>query len=168
MDSIKISKQKHIQFCLSLFIVIVLLGLTLFALVLGLAAENWSLKKSYYIAFAFVFFGEIFVPICVFIVLRVTNKSYYVITPNSIKLFNAGKEVFVIPSSAIKGLKYLSFKYAFLFQMGAGYLSIPFDEAYGKIKPTMTFPDMSMLLGIDMTEKQAHQVAKILGKELQE
>lgn len=166
MDGIIIRKQKHIQHCLMLFFMFGLLGLTLFTFVLCNAAEDWALSNSFLIGFAIGFAAEIIVPIVVFLILRASNKCYYIITPEHIKLYKKNKEVFVIPATAIKGIGYLGFRYSFLLQMGAGYLSVSFDEAIGDIKPTMTFPDLSMLLGIDMTEKQAQQVARILGKEL--
>ena len=167
MDSIKIPKQKHIQLCLLLFFGILLLGLTIFAFVLGLSADDWVLQKKFGIIIACVLAGELIIPVVVFFLLRVTNKQFYLITPKGITLFKATQEVFFIPVSSIKNLRYLGFRYAFMFQMGAGYLHVPFEEARGNIKPTMTFPDLSMLLGIDMSEKQAVQVARILGKDLQ-
>lgn len=167
MNSIKIAKQKHIQFCLLTMTAIILMFLTALWYLLALGTVDWVFNLKYTIIFISVFVGDVVIPLCVFFILRFANKSYYIISSEYIKLFNGNEEAFTIPVKSVWNLGYKDFKYAFLMQMGAGYLRVSFCEACGKIKPTMTFPDGKMLLGIDMTAKQAEQVARILGKDLQ-
>ena len=167
MDSIKIQKQRHIQFCLLLLIACVLLFSSIIVYLLCIGSVGWEFNFTYTIVFVSAVGGSILLPMIIFLILRALNKNYYVISHDGIKLFNSDKEIFTISNISILRLGYLGFQYALLMQMGAGYLSVQYTEASGQIKPTMTFPDGGALLGIDMTAKQALQVAQILGKDLQ-
>ncbi len=166
MESIKIPKQKHIQFCLLTMAAIILIFLTVLWYLLALGSVDWVFNLQYTVIFFSVLAGDVVVPLCVFLILRAVNKCFYIISSEHIKLFRANAEIFSIPVKAVWNVSYKDFKYAFLMQMGAGYLHVSFNEAHGKIKPTMTFPDGKMLLGIDMNSKQAKQAARILGKDL--
>lgn len=167
MEVIKISKQKHIQFCLLTMSAIALIFMTALWYILALRSVDWVFNLKFTVIFFTVLAGDVVVPLCVFLILRAVNKCFYVISSDGIKLFKSDKEIFSISNVSILRLGYLGFQYALLMQMGAGYLSVQYTEAYGQIKPTMTFPNGCTLLGIDMSAKQAQQVAQILGKDLQ-
>lgn len=167
MDCILIQKQKHIQFCLLLLITCAILSSSVIVYLLCMGSIGWVFNLTYTIVFLSAVGGSMLLSIIIFIILRAFNKSYYVISSNGIKFFKSDKEIFTIANISILRIAYLGFQFAFLMQMGAGYLSVQYTEAQGQIKPTMTFPDGKMLLGIDMTPKQARQVAQILDKDLQ-
>ncbi|MCH5160812.1 MAG: hypothetical protein J1G04_02160 [Clostridiales bacterium] len=164
---IKISKHKYIQFCLLALLTSLLIIVTGIIFIFAMASVDYVFNLRYTIVFISALAGDIIVPIIVFIILRAVNKSYYLIKQNGITLFKDDQEVFFIPASRIRNLIYVKFRYAFILRMGAGRLHVPFTEARGNIKPTMIFPDSSMLLFIDMSGKQAEQVARILERDLQ-
>lgn len=166
METIRISKNKHIQLCLSLFIAGCLIISTVIVFLLCLSADDWQFNTKYIVIFVSAFVGSVSLPLFVFFILRIFNKSYYLVTRNSIKLFKNGREIFFVPATSIKNLSYTRFAFIFLMQSSAGYMKIPYTEASGEIKPATTYSGEVQMLGIDMSAKQAKSVAFILGRAL--
>lgn len=159
---VKVEKSKYIRTCLTLLIAGALIFSTLFVYFLG-----WDFKWDTFGICIGIIIAEMIGLITLYFVLVKTNKNYYLVTNDVIKMFNSNQEVLAIPSGNIVKIHYVRFAWAMLMQMGAGYLHIEYTDGTEQIKPTVSFPSGKKIYAISMSLKKAKEISNVLGKDLE-
>lgn len=162
MDMIKVEKSRYIRICITLFAAGAVIFSTLFVYFLG-----WGFELSTFGICTGIIVAEMLVLFVLCFTLIKSNKFYYLITFESVRMFKNEQELFVILNTDIVKINYIGFAWIFLAQMGAGYLHMEYTDATGTIKPTISYPNTKKIYSISMSPKQAKQVATILNKDLQ-
>ena len=88
------------------------------------------------------------------------------INSNSIKFVKKNEEMFVLNQDEIVNIHYVRFRWMFLFQMGAGYLHIEYNNDKDYIKPSVLYPNGKKIYSISMSQKQALKIAEVLNKSV--
>lgn len=159
---IKVEKSRYMRICLTLLAAGALLFSTLFVYFIG-----WEFELSTFGICIGIIVAEVLALFILCFALIKSNKYYYLITPESVRMFKNEQELFVMSNTDIIKINYARFAWIFLAQMGAGYLHMEYTDATGNIKPTISCPNRKKIYSISMSPKQAKQIAAILNKELQ-
>lgn len=159
----KILKSKQIRIQITL--------LASFAIIISVALcyfLGWSFEvTSFLIAFGIlVCLLSIIWLIC--LALIKFEKEYFVIDTDRITLWRKDELKCELKKADIIEMQYLCFKWAFLMQMGSGYLSIicPIEALKDEKFASIIMPDGTAVFEISMSKQQAKAVAKILEKEV--
>ncbi len=159
---VKVVKNKYIQICLSFLVLAALIFSTTLVYFLG-----WVFEMRTFWIYLAATAAEVIVVTILCVGLIKSNKCYYLITPESVKMFKKEQELFTISNANIIKINYVGFAWALLMQMGAGFLHLEYTDETEQIKPTISLPNGQKIYSISMSPKQAKQVAKILNKNLQ-
>ncbi len=157
---IKIEKSKYIKLCLTVLLALALIFSTLLVYFLG-----WNFQLRTFGICIGIIVSEMIGVVILYIILVKTNKSYYIITNDVIKLVKKEQEVFCLLINNIITLEYIRFAWIFLLQLGAGYLHIEYTEYTGEIDQSTTYFGKKVY-SISMSKKQAEKVAFLLNKNL--
>lgn len=162
MNVIKIEKSKYLRLCLTLLSAIALIFITSLIYFLG-----WAFEINTFWIYITIMAVEIVALMLLYFVLIKANKSYYLITADSIKMFKGNQELFTLAVSNIVKINYVKFAWTLLMQMGAGYLHFEFTDGTGQIKPSISYPNGKKIYSISMSSKQAKQVSNMVKRDLQ-
>lgn len=101
------------------------------------------------------------------LLLNKLEKQYYLIDEEGIKLYKKDRLIFIIKKADIVEMNYIRFGWAFLLQMGSGYLNITYmcDNQKDK-KFSMIYPTGEAIHSVSMSLQQAKNVATLLLKHL--
>lgn len=159
---IKIKKGLYIRKKLTTILILVTIFCTLLCYFLG-----WDFSLKSVLILLLILFLEIFIFILIYFILyKIYSSEEYIITSQCISLYKKNKEVFSIDQKFIKSFTYVRYKWAFLQQLGSGYLIFEYLNDIKNLKPSLSTKEGNKFYAISMSQQQAVQVAKLLQKEI--
>jgi hypothetical protein len=140
-----INKNQSVRLFLISFFLFVIVFLSLLSFLLGFEvnSENFSV-------FILIILGEILFCSILYVLLKLINKSQYIVSKYDIKLIKKGEIVFCIKIDQISSLKYYRQIWSFTMQIGAGYLFIVYQNQ----------ESVTSQIEIAMTKKTAKKLKK--------
>lgn len=159
----KIQKSKSIQIQLSWFATFGIIFLGCFTFVLGREYTWWWALS--------LIGGSIGLSLVVWIICLILikgEKQYFIFERDRITLWKQNELLCELKKSDFVEIEYQRFVWAFLMQMGSGYLNItcPVEVLSDKKYASVVMPNGMAVFGISMSTRQAKEVAKILSRNI--
>lgn len=159
---IKIKKGLYIRKKLTTLFILITIFCTLLCYFLG-----WDFSLKSVLILLLIVVLEIFIFILIYLILyKVYYSEEYIITSQCISLYKKNKEIFSIDQKFIKSFTYVQFKWAFLQQLGSGYLIFEYLSDVKNLEPSLNTEEGNKFYAISMSQQQAVQVAKLLQREI--
>ena len=156
----RIERHRYAQRMLSLFGLIAVIFLSALSYFLG-----WDFEWTTFGIFLAIVAGECLIFFLLYLLLRQFDWGYFLIDSNGIKFYKKKQEVFAIQSSEVINIRYTSFWYTLLLQMGSGYLFITHTSQSNESR-TIEFPNANPIYCLSASPKEAQKIATILDKKL--
>ena len=156
----RIERHRYAQRMLTLLGLIAVVFLSALSYFLG-----WDFEWITFGIFLAIVAGECIIFFLLYLLLRRFEWGYFLVDSNGIKFYKKNQEVFTIQNSEIVTLRYTSFWYTLLMQMGSGYLFITHTSQSSESR-TIEFQNAKPMYALSVSPKQAQEIATNLGKKL--